>query len=108
MGNKTEGTGLVDDEGSIVKEIKEEFLYELPDNTWMWFELSKESRTEQSNVIDKKISYTNYQNDGLGCPTEEFGKNCAKEIINKHWPLVESELKKIVKKPKRAKIRRVK
>lgn len=64
MTGKSKGTGLLDDSGKVVREIKAtKSLVDL---------FTPGSHVSQGDVIDKAYAYTNYQNDGMGCQTENI------------------------------------
>lgn len=97
MSNKTEGTGLLDDNGNIVKEIKD-FDKMVDRNAEQVLSrttsplargiiqglagvIKKHPEAMNDNCYTQTVDFTNYQNDGMGCPTGDLNTNCNLEEL---------------------------
>lgn len=123
MSGKSKGTGLVDDEGKVVTEI-EAFNQMVDRNAEKVISRASSSLAKgvvagvaeifkknpsvmNNNCYTQTVDFTNYQNDGMGCPTLTKEQIKAQKWMERKNPLYDM-IMELTKKPKRAKIRRVK
>lgn len=81
MPNKTEGTGLLDDSGKVVKEIKAEEPIKV--SPWLYRMLAECPPPSDPPIIRDPVMFIDYQNDNMGCPTEDLDTNCNLEELLK-------------------------
>lgn len=74
MNGKSKGTGLLNDKGKIVKEIKAK-IAEAEKKM-----LNTALQISLTGNIGALGDITNYQNDGMGCPTSDIKKPKAKKL----------------------------